>query len=153
MRLLAAFFPVLIFVAMPQICTALDELDSRDLENHIWTLENAYVTAYKNADHDAILALMHERFLGWPDSEDMPIEYLQVQGFLKEKYGVPGAWDFKIDRAGIRIQGDVAITHYLLIATANDAEGGDQAQVTRITHTWIRVGPDWKILGGMSSVR
>jgi ketosteroid isomerase-like protein len=153
MRLLVAFFPMLIVAALPWTCTALAEQDSGDLENHIWALEDTYVTAYKNADHDAILALMHERFLGWPDSEDMPTAYLQVPGFLKEKYGVPGTWDFKIDRVGIRIQGDVAITHYVLITTASDAGVGDQAQATRITHTWIREGPDWKILGGMSNVR
>jgi ketosteroid isomerase-like protein len=153
MRLLVILLPVLVVTALPHTSSALDEPDSKDVESHIWALEGAYVTAYQNADHESILALMHERFLGWPDSEDRPTGYHQVPGFLKEKYGIPGAWDFKIDRAGFRIHGDVAITHYLLIASANDAESGDQAQVTRITHTWIREGSDWKILGGMSSVR
>lgn len=153
MKQLVVFFLVLIVATSVQTSPALEEQDSRDLETHIWGLEDAYVTAYKNADHDSILALMHDRFIGWPDSEERPTAYLQVAGFLREKYGTPGTWDFRIDRAGFRIRGDVAITHYILIATVNDAENGSQAQVTRITHTWIREDSGWKILAGMSNVQ
>jgi ketosteroid isomerase-like protein len=153
MRLLAALLPVMAVAALSQPSAALDRQDSSDFEAHIWALEDAYATAYKNADHESILALLHERFLGWPDSEDLPTAYDQVPGFLQEKYGLPASWGFRIDKMGIRILGDVAITHYALIATANGAEVSEQAQTTRITHTWIREGSDWKILGGMSNVR
>jgi ketosteroid isomerase-like protein len=153
MKLLVAFFSILIVAALPRAGTALDAADSRDLEDHIWALEESYITAYGNADHDTILALMHERFLGWPDSEDRPTAYSQVPAFLRANYGEPGALDFTIDKAGIRIQGDVAITHYLLVTRANDTDAGGQTPATRITHTWIKEGKDWKILGGMSCVR
>jgi ketosteroid isomerase-like protein len=152
MRPLIADLLVLIVVAVPQICAATDAQDSRDLEDHIWALEDAYVIAYKNADHESILALMHERFLGWPDSEEMPTAYHQVPGFLEEKYGAPGTWSFEIDRAGISIHDDVAITHYAFSVSASDADSS-QAQTTRITHTWIREDDGWKILGGMSNDR
>jgi ketosteroid isomerase-like protein len=153
MRILVVICMMLILAALPRTCPAPEQQDSRDIEDHIWALETDYVSAYRDADHDAILALMHERFLGWPDAEDMPTAYGQVLEFLKERYGSPGAWDFRIERAGIRVQGDVAITHYVLVATANGAGDGGQARITRITHTWIRENRDWKILGGMSSVR
>jgi len=148
MRRLLASSPVIIIAALSLTCSALGEPDPNDLETRIWNLEEKYVTAYKTADHDEILALMDKGFLGWPDSEETPTAFLQVPGFLRENYRVAGTWDFRIDRAGIRIVGDVAITHYVLIATENDVE-----RATRITHTWIRNGSDWKILGGMSSVR
>jgi ketosteroid isomerase-like protein len=146
---------ILIFIALgtSQNCTATDVHDSHDLEARIWAMEETYVTAYKNADHDSILALMHERFLGWPDSEETPTEYHRVPGFLEEKYGAPGSWSFKIDRAGIRVRGDVVITHYVLIVSASDDVDSSQAQETRITHTWIREGAGWQILGGMSNDR
>ena len=67
MRLLAAFFPVTAVAALFQPSEALDKQGSSDLETHIWALEDAYVTADKNAEHKSILALLHERFLGWPD--------------------------------------------------------------------------------------
>ena len=153
MKRLAANFLVLIVAASSQTSIALEEQVSRDIETHIWALEKAYVTAYKNADHDSILALMHDQFLGWPDSEERPMAYLQVARFLNEKYGSPGTSNFRIDRAGIRILGDVAITHYVLIATANDVDDSSQAHTTRITHAWIREDSDWKILGGMSNVQ
>ncbi len=153
MRLLIALISVLLATALPLTCTALDEPVAKDTEEHLWALEDTYVTAYRAADHDAILALLHEDFLGWPDSEDVLTAFAQVPGFLQERYGVPGTWDFRIERKGIRIRGGVAITHYLLVVTPSDAGSGGQPQATRITHTWIREGPDWKILGGMSSVR
>ena len=153
MKRRVAFSIVLIIATSMQTSVALEEQESADLETHIWALEDAYVTAYRNADHDSILALMHDRFLGWPDSERRPTAYRLVSGFLREKYGTPGTWDFRIDRAGIRILGNAAITHYVLIATANDVDDSSQAQTTLITHTWIREESDWKILGGMSNVR
>jgi len=153
MKRLVIFPLVLIIAALWQTSLALEEQDLSGIEDHIWALEEAYVTAYKNADHDSILALLHDQFLGWPDSEERPTAYLQVAGFLKENYGSPGTWNFKIDQTGIRIRDDMAITHYVIIATGNDVEDSSQTQATRITHTWIREDSDWKILGGMSNVQ
>jgi ketosteroid isomerase-like protein len=151
-RPLLAHILIFIVAAVPQIGTATGAQDVHDLEDHIWALEDAYVTAYQHADHEAILALMHKRFLGWPDSEERPTAYPQVPGFLKKNYGAPGTWSFSIDRAGIRIDDDVAITHYLLLVSAKAAADSSQAQVTRITHTWVRGDAGWKIFGGMSNV-
>jgi hypothetical protein len=138
----------MIIAALTVTCSAPGETDSSDLEDRIWALEERYVSAYRNADHDSILALMDEGFLGWPDSEESPTALGQVPRFLRENYGAAATWDYRIDRAGIRIAGDVVITHYVLIVANNGVE-----QATRITHTWVRRGADWKILGGMSQAR
>ena len=124
-----------------------------NIESQIWILEETYVSAYKNAEHDKILALLHDQFLGWPDPEERPTEYNQVARFLHEKYSTPGTWSFEIDRAGIQIFGNVVITQYVIIATGKDAEGSIVKQTTRITHTWIKEDSQWKILGGMSNVQ
>jgi ketosteroid isomerase-like protein len=153
MRSLLAAFLILIVAAMPQVGTATDAQDSQDIADDIWALEDAYIAAYEIADHESILALMDERFLGWPDSKEKPTTYDEVRGFLAEKYGAPGTWNFDIERAGIRIHGGVVITHYILVVSARGAAESAQAQETRITHTWIRSDAGWKILGGMSSVR
>ena len=53
---------------------------------------------------------------------------------------------FELDRAGIRVFGDVAITHYFVTIRETD-----EGEAIRITHTWIRDGADWRILGGTRS--
>ena len=123
------------------------------MEEQVWALEEAYVAAYKNARHDEILALLHDQFLGWPDPEERPTAKNRVARFLQENYARPGAWSFEIDRAGIRVLGDVVITQYVINASGKDADGVVQKQATRISHTWIKIGPQWTILGGMSNVQ
>ena len=124
-----------------------------DIEEQVWALEQAYITAYKDADHDEILALLHDGFLGWPDPHERPTGKNEVVRYLQENYARPGAWSFEIDRAGIRIFEDVVITQYVVNASWNDDDGVEQMQTTRITHTWIKEGSNWTILGGMSNVQ
>ena len=57
----------------------------------------------------------------------MPTAFKQVPGFLQEMYKVPGTWNFKVGRSGIRIQGALVITDCLLITTESAAESSDQA--------------------------
>jgi ketosteroid isomerase-like protein len=125
----------------------------QDIENQIWALEEAYISAYKGAEHANILALLHEQFLGWPDPEEWPTTKKKVARFLQDKYPTPADWDFVIDQAGIQIHGNVGITQYVLVLTGKDKEGTIKKKVTRITHTWVKEGSEWKILGGMSNVQ
>ena len=124
-----------------------------DAKEQVWALEQAYIAAYKDADHDEILALIHDGFLGWPDRQERPMGKNEVVRYLQENYARPGTWSFEIDRAGIRIFGDVVITQYVLNSSGKDADGVEQTQTTRITHTWIKEGSNWTILGGMSNVQ
>jgi len=122
------------------------------IEKEIWTLEESYIAAYNNADHERIQALLHDRFLGWPDSKERPTPKTEVAGFLEENYAEPAGWDYEIDRAGMRIVGDVVLVHYLFNISKEGEDGVARKHITRITHTWIKEGGHWKILGGMSNV-
>ena len=84
-----------------------------------------------------------------------PADKTAVVGFLKRNAAVPGRWSFEIEPKGIRVHGNVAVTHYLIHTTVKNASGTGIAhkRTTRITHTWIRDDSQWKILGGMSSRR
>ena len=134
-------------------CLANDAQGLQDIENQIWALEEAYISSYKSAEHTNILALLHDQFLGWPDPEERPTTKKKVAGFLQDKYPTPADWDFVIDQAGIQIHGNVAITQYVLVLTGKDEEGTIKIKTTRITHTWVKEGSEWKILGGMSNVQ
>ena len=60
---------------------------------------------------------------------------------------------YAIEQLAVRVTGDVAIDHYRI--KANWANGDDdkvqQTGAVRITHTWIRIGSIWQIIGGMSA--
>jgi len=70
---------------------------------------------------------------------------------LEEKYPKPTRLIFKIIREGIRVIGNVAITHYSLISSWVDEDEIEQESESRITHTWIKEDSKWKILGRMSN--
>ncbi len=132
---------------------ALETQSLHDIENQIWALEEAYISAYKSAEHANILALLHDQFLGWPDPEERPTTKKKVAGFLQDKYPTPAYWNFVIHQAGIQIHGNVVITQYVLVLTGKDEEDTIKKKATRITHTWVKEGSEWKILGGMSNVQ
>ena len=120
-------------------------------EEKLWSLEEDYISYFKEANHNAILSYYHSQFLGWPDSELHPVDKEGSAKYLEEKYPEPTQVDFEIKREGIRILDNIAITHYLLIFSWINDEGVKQTSESRMTHTWIKEGSEWKILGGMSS--
>ena len=72
-------------------------------------------------------------------------------GIFEKARAVPGTWSFQIEKAGIQIHGDVAITHFILQRTVDFDAGAAVKRSSRVTHTWIREDPQWKIIGGMSA--
>jgi hypothetical protein len=121
------------------------------MEEEIWALEGAYFANLYKADYEGALALVHSRFLGWPGSLPQPIDREGSARFMKQLVPKPTSYIFKIERAGIRLLGEVALTQYTIHVSSSDAGGGaTKTQSSRITHTWVKEGACWKLLGGMS---
>lgn len=47
--------------------------------------------------------------------------------------------------------GEVALTQYIIHVTSSDTASASKTRSSRITHTWVKEGGRWKLLGGMSS--
>jgi len=120
-------------------------------EEEIWSLEEDYISYFEDANHKAILSFYHSKFLGWPDSELHPADKKRAKKYLGEKYSEPNQVVSQISREGIRILGDIAITHYLLTLSWINDEGIEQSRESRLTRTWIKEDSQWKIFGGMSN--
>jgi hypothetical protein len=58
----------------------------------------------------------------------------------------------RIGREGIRILGDVALTQYVLDVEVRHGTRTETLS-SRVTHTWVKVGDAWTLLGGMSAAR
>jgi ketosteroid isomerase-like protein len=123
---------------------------SRDrVKEEIWALEEAYFANLYKADYEALLALVHSQFLGWPGSVAQPIDKEGSARFMKQLVPKPTACTFTIERGGIRVLGEVALTQYTIHVNCSDTAAG-KTQSSRITHTWVKEGDRWKLLGGMS---
>jgi len=121
--------------------------DATNAESQIWALEQAYWEANRDAKHSEIIGAWHEQFLGWPEGEPSPIDKESGTRYVRRNYAEPASYAFEIQRAGIRVLGDVAVNHYAVRLTGKD---GKQRSL-RITHTLLRDNDGWKILGGMSA--
>ena len=142
----------LILLSYPQAYSATADTDHRSstLEETIWALEEAYFTNLYKANYEGVLALVHRQFLGWPGGLPQPIDGEESARFMKQLIPKPTSCTLKIERAGIRLIGEVALTQYILHVHCSDAAGVTKTQSSRITHTWVKEGARWKLLGGMS---
>ena len=111
-------------------------------EDLLWELEEEYIKAHKDADHSKILSMWDKNFLGWPSRMENPARKNSGSEYLQKYFSkpMPADTEFQIDKQGIYIENNVAILHYRLLLFESS---------TRLTHTWIKRGDDWYILGGM----
>jgi ketosteroid isomerase-like protein len=123
----------------------------KQAEDTVWKLEEAYFSNLYKANYEQVLALVQDQFLGWPGGLQHPISKEESARFMKELIPKPTSCRITIEKEGIRISGTVALTHYTLRVSCPDSAGGTKTQTSRITHTWVKEGGTWKLLGGMSN--
>jgi hypothetical protein len=147
--------PVWVLLATVLLGTALlpaaENSGLSDVEEEIWALEDVYISAFENAKHSEIASMLHRDFLGWPRESEKPRAKGDVAQYLKVNYPEPLEYRFELKRAGIRVSENIAVTHYLVVIRAKDEIHAGRSQTVRMTHTWLKEGAEWKILGGMSS--
>lgn len=141
-----------IFLFYSQACSTAADIDKGGdrVKEEIWALEEAYFANLYKADYEAVLAITHGQFLGWPGSVPHPIDTEGSARFMKQLISKPTSCTFRIDRGGIRVLGEVALTQYTISVNCSDTAAVAKTQSSRITHTWAKEGDRWKLLGGMS---
>ena len=134
-----------------QASQAAVEMDAASVEAAIWALEEEYVACFRDATHGKAISMWHDRFLGWPSTEIRPADKAAVVRYLKRNASRPADWSFEIEKSGIQIHGNVAITHFIIHRFFSPASGAKHTISSRVTHTWVKENLRWKILGGMST--
>lgn len=143
---------VIVLFSYSQVYLAAADEDNRrgTAEEEIWALEEAYFINLYKADYEGVLDIVHSQFLGWPGaSVPKPIDKEESAHFMKQLIPKPTSCTIKIERAGIRLLGKVALTQYTIHANCSDTAGMTKKQSSRISHTWVKEGASWKLLGGM----
>ena len=141
---------ITLFVALA--ATAFAQNSAKD-ETQVWQLEKAYWEYVKANDLDKYRALWHENFLGWPFISSAPVHKDQITDWItaNTSKGIK-LQSYSIEQLAVQVTGEIAVNYYRINARWANGEGAEvRTDRLRITHTWIRAGGTWQIIGGMSS--
>jgi ketosteroid isomerase-like protein len=125
---------------------------SSDSERTIWEMEHAYWRHVQDNDLTSYRKQWHKNFLGWPSVSAKPVQKDHITDWITSE--TSKGLTFKLVEfkpAAIQVTGDVAETCYWITDKWTDKNGEGIPVTTRVTHTWIKNGSDWQIIGGMSS--
>ena len=125
---------------------------SSDSERTIWELEHSYWRYVQDNDLTSYLKQWHKNFLGWPSVSATPVQKDHITDWITSETSKGLAFKLvEFKPAAIQVTGDVAETCYWITDKWTDKNGEGTPVTTRVTHTWIKNGKDWQIIGGMSS--
>lgn len=103
----------------------------------VWALEDKYWSFVQHGDEDSYLALWHKDFIGWPCAFNAPHPVGK---------STVGAWVGQIRDQKIRFT--YAMQHEMTFEYTDGHVVGKDVR-NKVTHTWMKVGSTWQIIGGM----
>ncbi len=128
--------------------------DSAKDEQNIWNLEKAYWEYVKANDLEKYRALWHDDFVGWPLVNSEPVRKDHITDWMKGNTARGLKLQaYSLDQLALKVTDNTAINHYRIKLNWAKIDNGEavRTDALRITHTWIRTGDTWTILGGMSA--
>jgi len=121
-------------------------------EQALWKLERAYWGYVEGNDLTAYLSLWHKDFIAWPHTSASPIHKDHITDWITSQ--TSKGLRFKLGEfkpAAIQTIGNTTVLYYRMTYELLDKDGKGPAYTFRITHTWLKDGKDWRIIGGMSA--
>ena len=120
-------------------------------EKAVWAMEETYWKTLESSDLQGYVSLWHKDFLGWPRDRDLPVGKDGIEEGTRKKMAAGKVARHEILSKSVRIVGGVGITQYA-VKVFRVENGGDTLRFTsRVTHTWLKTGKTWQIIGGMSA--
>lgn len=117
----------------------------------VWQREADYWQYVAAGDVDRYVALWDDRFIGWPCDQPHPLRKAGIGDWVRKVRDQHIRVDAELTREGAQDFGDVVVVHYSFtrVDTYPDGRVEGRGDVRKITHTWMKVGADWLIIGGM----
>lgn len=117
----------------------------------VWQREADYWRYVAAGDVDSYVALWDDRFIGWPCDQPHPLRKTGIGDWVRKVRDQHIRVDAELTREGAQDFGDVVVVHYSFtrVDTYPDGRVEGRGDVRKITHTWMKVGADWLIIGGM----
>jgi ketosteroid isomerase-like protein len=119
----------------------------------VWSGEETYWQCVKAHDVKNYMALWAKDFSGWPISDEHPIHWADIASFVTKKGSLTQVVAYELHRENVEMHGPaVAITLYRATVRRRNADGSESAKTYRMTHTWMKRGGKWQIVGSMSAM-
>ena len=119
----------------------------------VWRLEHRYWDSVKSNDLQTYRSLWNENFTGWPYSRPQPATKAHITDWITDYTSKGRHLDsFTLKQAATVDSNGIVITYYWITQNWVDKDGKSEVTESRITHTWVKAGDTWQILGGMSAV-
>ena len=146
----AFMLAVLSAVLMPSFGATARPQSSGD-EQTLWNLERSYREDVRDNNLTAYMALWHKDFLGWPSVSPAPVRKDHITDWITVPTSKGRTFKLvEFKPATIQISGDIAVPCYWVSFEWRDKDGKGPSSTLRVTHTWLKEGTDWRIIGGMS---
>lgn len=120
-------------------------------EQSVWDLEHSYWHYVQENNVSAYLSLWHKDFLGWPSVNDAPVHKDHITDWITSQTSKGLTFKLvELKPAAIQRNGDMIVACYWVASKWVDKDGMGTERTLRVMHTWIKVGKNWQIVGGMS---
>jgi ketosteroid isomerase-like protein len=122
-----------------------------DSEATVWQMEESYWRLVAAGDVEAYVALWHDDFVGWPCFSWTPTGKANIGSWVEEIRDNDWTLTYELRPEAVQLFGDVAVVHYAAeyVYGYGDGTSKGKGDWRKFTHTWMKVGKDWQIIGGM----
>lgn len=117
----------------------------------VWQMEETYWRYVSSGDVEAYVALWHDDFVGWPCFSWMPTGKANIGNWVEEIRDNHWTLTYDLRPEAVQLFGNVAVVHYAAEYVFDYGNGTKKGEGDwrKFTHTWMKVGEDWQIIGGM----
>jgi hypothetical protein len=120
----------------------------------VWALEESYWRYVRDGDVAGYLELWNDRFVGWPCANEHPATKDTIAHWVEEIRNEHIQFTYALNRERAVDFGEVVVVYYSTPMIRKYADGRvTGGAINKFTHTWLRVGSTWQIIGGMCAAQ
>jgi hypothetical protein len=149
MRMSSLVFIVLTVVLLPPAATTADAMSSAHAraQQAVWAREQAIYAGRGRGDLTPYLASTATDFSSWPPQTARPVDYAALKASAASLANSREKLEMTL--VEFRLNGTTAVIYYRTHRTMR-ADGTVADDHYEVTHTWVREGGNWCVMGGMS---
>lgn len=140
---------ILLCIAVP--ASAQDPPTDSVAEEEIWALEDAYWRYAGAGDVENYLTLWHDNFVGWFCEASGPSRKATIANWVIAIRDQGQELVYDLDNKTSQNFDNLVVVYYTTPIEIIFKDGSHlwEGEIFKVTHTWMKVGGQWKIIGGM----
>lgn len=143
---------ILVFLLLGARGFAQQKSQTSSETEQVWAQEEAYWRYVQTNDAQHWAALWSDDFVGWPASKEHPMHRAEgIAEFRAGSSSLSHVTAYQLHRESVEMHSPVVITFYRVTFRIHHADGSESTHSARMTHTWMKRGSTWQIVGGMSA--